>query len=328
MAHERQIEQQDKENQYLQEENKNLLNELNILGNMKVKLEETSLELERMCADRDFHNEQHINLRNEILGIVKQEYEVESLKRERAFLQEELNSYKEKALIYEKQIDELTIVAKRPVTQNAVGDKNEERYYAKKIMEVESKYKGICEERDKLKFENTRLKNGLKDTTNHLKTDNHINPEGSYVDADQIASQLEFIKRKNESLKRENDIIRRELNSVKENNFRFQGGDNEMIEAIQAQVELLRKKNTKLEEQLLSQNPGNSNGKMLQMELDEAKKEIQRLRMNTSAGNLNSSINDSKAHNMLRGYLEQIDQLQEENDNLRSKNLNFKIRNE
>jgi len=53
---------------------------------MKVKLEETSLELERMCADRDFHNEQHINLRNEILGIVKQEYEVESLKRERAFL--------------------------------------------------------------------------------------------------------------------------------------------------------------------------------------------------------------------------------------------------
>ena len=319
MAHERQIEQQDKENQYLQEENKNLLNELNILGNMKVKLEETSLELERMSSDRDFHNEQHINLRNEILGIVKQEYEVESLKRERAFLQEELNSYKEKALIYEKQIDELTIVAKRPVTQNAVGDKNEERYYAKKIMEVEGKFKSICEERDKLKFENTRLKNGLKETTSHLKTENQSNHETSFVDADQIANQLEFIKRKNESLKRENDIIRRELSSLKENNYKFQGGDHEMMEAIQSQVEVLRKKNTKLEEELMSHNMGSTNGRMLQTELDEAKKEIQRLRMNTSSGNLNNSINDSKAHNMLRGYLEQIDQLQEENENLRSK---------
>lgn len=71
-------------------------------GNVKVKLEEISLELERMCSDRDFHNEQHINLRNEILGIVKQEYELDSLKREKAFISEELNTYKEKALIYEK----------------------------------------------------------------------------------------------------------------------------------------------------------------------------------------------------------------------------------
>lgn len=83
---------------------------------MKVKLEEVNLELNRMKEDRDFHNEQHINLRNEILGIVKQEYELESIKREKAFIEDELRSYKEKTLIYEKQIDELTILAKRPVS--------------------------------------------------------------------------------------------------------------------------------------------------------------------------------------------------------------------
>ena len=55
---------------------------------MKVKLEEVNLELNRMKEDRDFHNEQHINLRNEILGIVKQEYELESIKREKAFIED------------------------------------------------------------------------------------------------------------------------------------------------------------------------------------------------------------------------------------------------
>lgn len=89
------------------------------------------LELDRMKTDRDFHNEQHINLRNEMLGIVKQEYELDSLKREKSFISEELRSYKEKCLIYEKQIDELTILCKRPVSKNAMGGNAEESYYAK-----------------------------------------------------------------------------------------------------------------------------------------------------------------------------------------------------
>ena len=111
---------------------------LTIRAQVKVKLEEVNLELNRMKEDRDFHNEQHINLRNEILGIVKQEYELESIKREKAFIEDELRSYKEKALIYEKQIDELTILAKRPVSQSANGGNAQELYYAKKIMELEA----------------------------------------------------------------------------------------------------------------------------------------------------------------------------------------------
>jgi len=130
-AREREIEDLRKETNRMNDENKNLLNELSSLGNLKNQLDETSMELDRICSDRDFHNEQHINLRNEILTIVKQEYEVDSLKREKAFIQEELVSYREKALIYEKQIDELTILAKRPVSQALKGTEQEERYYAK-----------------------------------------------------------------------------------------------------------------------------------------------------------------------------------------------------
>ena len=101
-------------------------------ASVKVKLEETMLELDRMKTDRDFHNEQHVNLRSEMLGIVKQEYELDSLKREKQFISDELRAYKEKTLIYEKQIDELTILAKRPVASSLNGGSDvQEHYYAK-----------------------------------------------------------------------------------------------------------------------------------------------------------------------------------------------------
>ena len=102
---------------------------------MRSKLDETLLQLDRMKADRDFHNEQHINLRNEMVEIVKQEYELESLKREKQFLKSEFESYKEKCVIYEKQIDELTILCKRPISSSIEGngDSQQDHYYAKVI---------------------------------------------------------------------------------------------------------------------------------------------------------------------------------------------------
>lgn len=84
-----------------------------------------------MKADRDFHNHQHISLRNEMLDIVKQEYELESVTRERNFLKEELEGYKEKCVIYEKQIDELTLLCKRPVTSGLGEDQKQDHYFAK-----------------------------------------------------------------------------------------------------------------------------------------------------------------------------------------------------
>jgi len=148
-----------------------------------VKLEEVNLELNRMKEDRDFHNEQHINLRNEILGIVKQEYELESIKREKAFIEDELRSYKEKTLIYEKQIDELTILAKRPVTQSANGGNSQELYYAKKIMELEAQVKDVTAQKDKLNYENTALKKGLRD--GNLMKDDFL--DRSVLDTDAVA---------------------------------------------------------------------------------------------------------------------------------------------
>lgn len=168
-----------------------------------------------MKEDRDFHNEQHITLRNEILGIVKQEYELDSIKREKTFIEEELRSYKEKTLIYEKQIDELTILAKRPVSQSANGGNPQEHYYAKKIMELETQIKEISTAKDKLTFENNALKKGLKDGN----IDSNAILDQSIIDTDAVASQLQSIKRKNESLKKENEIIRRELESFKEKGF-------------------------------------------------------------------------------------------------------------
>ena len=173
-----------------------------------------------MKEDRDFHNEQHINLRNEILGIVKQEYELDSIKREKAFIEDELRSYKEKTLIYEKQIDELTILAKRPVSQSANGGNPQEHYYAKKIMELETQIKEISTAKDKLTFENNALKKGLKDGN----IDSNTLLDQSVIDTDAVAGQLQRIKRKNDSLKRENEIIRRELASFKEKGF-VGGGD-------------------------------------------------------------------------------------------------------
>lgn len=168
-----------------------------------------------MKEDRDFHNEQHINLRNEILGIVKQEYELDSIKREKIFIEDELRAYKEKTLIYEKQLDELNILAKRPVSQTANGGNPQEHYYAKKIMELETQNKAIVEARDKLRFENNALKKGLKD--GNMSRDGIM--DQSVLDTDAVAGQLQSIKRKNDSLKRENEIIRRELASFKEKGF-------------------------------------------------------------------------------------------------------------
>ena len=63
------------------------------------------------------------------LGIVKQEYELDSLKREKAFIAEELNTYKEKALIYEKQIDELTGVYAEKISQLSATSKESYNFF-------------------------------------------------------------------------------------------------------------------------------------------------------------------------------------------------------
>ena len=65
-----------------------------------------------------------------------------------------------------------------------------------------------------MKFENKSLKSGLLDGEGSKDMLNN-----TYYEADEVASELEKIKRRNDSLKRENDMIRRELSGLKSTGF-------------------------------------------------------------------------------------------------------------
>ncbi len=333
MSNERQLTQFTKELEYIQDENTRLRNELHRLEQVRAQLEEVSTELERMKADRDFHNEQHLNLRKEMLEIVKQEYEIDSLKREKVFLDGELKNYKEKAVIYEKQIDELTILAKRPVSKNVGGDGNDkqEHYYAKKILELENKMKELKKVNDELRHENNNFKAGLKNNLDESKLTDLGGFRGSTPDS--LLEQINLLKKKNESLKKENEIIRRELKNLGGTGSMATGpqsGDaDSRIKELQKQIEQLTRKNIKLEEDLLKTG-SNSNANLeameLKMKLDEANRQIARLKAAANnAGNSfqqenskPSSDYEEKMRRLMGDYLEQIAQLRAENEDLKS----------
>jgi len=168
-------------------------------------------------------------------------------------------------------------------------------------------------ERDQYKFENQNLKNGLKDPNS---TKDAIFKENSYLEADEVTKKISEIKKKNESLKRENEIIRRELANLKNANFKFDKGEDGATEALQNQIELLRKKVITLEEDNNESQRAVQSAKFMKVELEQAKQEIKSLKQ----FNMNSSVvsgDNTKTQNMVRGYLERIESLQEENDNLR-----------
>ena len=326
MSNERQLTQYNKELEYIQDENNRLRQELHKLEQVRAQLEEVTTELERMKADRDFHNEQHLNLRKELLDIVKQEYEIDSLRREKVFLDGELKNYKEKSVIYEKQIDELTILAKRPISKNSEdgGDK-QEHYYAKKILELETKMKEIKKVNDELKHENTNFKAGMKNNLDESKLTDFGGMRGSTPDS--LLEQINLLKKKNESLKKENEIIRRELKSLgSTSNTSTAGGDSDgRIKELQAKVDQLSKKNRKLEEDMINMGGNGNNNEVieLRMKLDEANRQIQRLK--TMNNGDESYINDGgrstgyeeKLQKMIGDYLEEINILRSENEDLK-----------
>jgi predicted RNase H-like nuclease (RuvC/YqgF family) len=91
------------------------------------------MEYGKVKEDRDFHCKQHVELKKDMLGIVKQEYQVESLKREKEYLENEIKSYEERCLIYEKQIEEFALLAQKPLSiiSNSSNNRDSDHYYAK-----------------------------------------------------------------------------------------------------------------------------------------------------------------------------------------------------
>jgi chromosome segregation ATPase len=328
---ERQISQLTKELEYLQDENGRLRTDLHKFEQLRAQLEEVTLELERMKADRDFHNEQHLNLRKEMLEIVKQEYEIESLRREKVFLDGELKNYKEKAVIYEKQIDELTILAKRPVSKgaNIDGSDKQDHYYAKKILELETKLKDMKKSNDELRHENATYKAGIKDDLNVSKLTD-VNFRATTPDS--LLEQVNLLKKKNESLKKENEIIRRELknqNGGPSDGVRQSGFDanaDNRIKELQKQIEQLTRKNLKLEEDMMIGGGGATGSSIevmeLRMKLDEANRQIAKLKTQASTGSFMqekpSSDYAEKMQRMIADYLDQINHLRQENEELKS----------
>lgn len=321
----RQLSQMTKEMEYMQEENQRLRSELHKLEQVRVQLEEVTLELDRMKADRDFHNEQHLNLRKELLEIVKQEYELDSLKREKVFIEGELRNYKEKSVIYEKQIDELTILAKRPVSKGTGdGTDKQEHYYAKKILELETKLKDTKKAHDDLKRENDNFKVGMKGGLDESKL---TAMDFRASTPDNLMEQLNLLKKKNESLKKENEIIRRELKNLNPNAdanlSRAVGGGNDSdarIRELQKQIEQLTRKNLKLEEDLLTGGAMGGSGSSMEVlelrnRLEDARKEIARLRNGQS--NFSGSGDQEHMRQMMSDYLEEIGALRKENEDLK-----------
>jgi DNA repair exonuclease SbcCD ATPase subunit len=327
MHNERQLNQYSKELEYLQDENGRLRTDLHKMEHLKAQFDEVSLELERMKADRDFHNEQHLNLRKELLEIVKQEYELDSIRREKVFIEGELKNYKEKSLIYEKQIDELTILAKRPVSKTVNdGSDKQEHYYAKKILELETKLKEFKKANDELRHENNSYKAGIKNNLD----ESRINEAGFRATTpDSLLEQVNLLKKKNESLKKENEIIRRELKSS--------GGSGELpkfggssdtnadsrIKELQKQIETLTRKNMKLEEDALlgGMGGGSLEAMELKVKLDEANRQIAKLKSGASSGSFmvegrGASSYDEKLQKMVSDLLEQVNTLKQEKEEL------------
>lgn len=327
MHNDRQLTQYAKELEYLQDENGRLRNDLHRMEQLKAQFDEVSLELERMKSDRDFHNEQHLNLRKELLEIVKQEYELDSLRREKVFIEGELKNYKEKSVIYEKQLDELTILAKRPVTKSATdGSDKQEHYYAKKILELETKLKETKKNNDELRHENTSYKAGIKNNLD----ESRINEAGFRATTpDSLLEQVNLLKKKNESLKKENEIIRRELKNGGGGDVPKFGGSSEgnadsRIKELQKQIELLTRKNMKLEEDALLGGMGMGGGSLeameLKMKLEEANRQIAKLKSGAASGsfmdNRGASSYDDKLQKMVTDLLEQVSTLKQEKEDL------------
>lgn len=323
LQNERQLTQYAKELEYIQEENNRLRNDLHKVEQLKSQLEEVTLDLDRVKADRDFHNEQHLNLRKELLEIVKQEYELDSLRREKVFIEGELKNYKEKSIIYEKQIDELTILAKRPISKSsAEGSDKQEHYYAKKILELETKLKDLKRSNDELKHENTNYKAGIKTNLD----ESRLNEAGGFraTTPDSLLEQVNLLKKKNDTLKKENEILRRERNSGGDlPKFGGSGTDanaDNRIKELQKQIETLTRKNVRLEQDCMTAS-GGVEVMELKMKLEEAERQISRLKsqggQNSSHGDLGlaSSYND-KLQKMVNELLEEKNQLQQEKNEL------------
>jgi len=237
----------------------NLRREYDALMQVKSELHATQLELERMKQEKDFHHEQHLILRRDLLQQLNRDFENDQLKRDKHHLENDLRAFKEKNIILEKQIEEILVFAQKPKDSEEGG---REFFFAKKIVKLEEDLESLTKERDQLQFDNNMFKEGFKELkaaeeekNRHATHDMLMNDTTTdSANPQSMLEQLRALKRRNDMLAKENSLIRKELDSTlqrREANAENFNPDHYRMQDLQQENAALRLKVDKLQKNLV-----------------------------------------------------------------------------
>ena len=266
-------------NQQLDIENKkvlNLMKELNDCQELRDRLDESIFEIQKLENERDFHHKNHVDLRKELYQKTNNEFQLNQLKRDLHYKNEEFGSLKERCVALEKQIDELLVFAEKPRNEKQTTT---ETFYAKKIVDLERVIKNLKEEKFELEnFYGNKIERSQRDsnTTQEKNKDfgrNHL--------------EMETFKMKLETSKRENTLLKKQLDQARSNalnNSRTSRNDSTnnlkyqaMIKRYMKQIEELRQENRILNEKkntFQNPNPNQNNSFEIKKKIEMQQKRI------------------------------------------------------
>ena len=242
----------------------NLRREYDALMQVKSEQHATQAQLERTTQEKDFHYEQHVSLRRDLLNQLNKDFENDQLRRENVYAQDELRAFKEKTLVLEKQIEEQLVFTNKPKSDEEGG---REFYFAKIIVNLEDRIQVLTKERDQLAYDNKNQKEGIRevgaDVQNQTKlneTYEERNPQAKGTNlnntlleggTDGMIEQLRKMKRKNDMLKKENVLIRKELeNSLNTRKAPGHNIDGVNTDMMRYELEDLRQENKDLKQRV------------------------------------------------------------------------------
>lgn len=309
----------------------NLRREYDALCAVKGELHATQLEQEKCKSEKDFHHEQHLMLRRDLLNQLNKDYENDQLKREKHFVENELRACKEKSLCLEKQIEALLVFAQKP-KENEEGGR--EFFFAKKIVKLEDELEKITGERNQFAFDCEQLKGGIR-AINHNAEDSkfghseHETLNDTRIDGgtDGLLEQLKHLKRKNDMLTKENQLIRKELDSNQLNkkvapSEQF-NQDHYLLEDLKQENQNLRQKVDKFQK-TIAEGVSNLGGHSDRFELlvEQQKIELMKLREENAVlrvqgpGSTHNNMDD-RLTKEISSFYEKIALLERDNEELR-----------
>lgn len=230
--------------------NNNLNHDLESHQDLRDKLDEYALEIQKLESERDFHHKNHIELRKELYNKTSAEFQINKLKRDLHYKIEQQNSLQERCVELEAQVNELLVFAEKPRNDKK---QTSDEYYTKRIVELENAIKKLKEEKFELEnFHNTSLDNRkffLSDANNKLDKTSDVSKTQQM--------EVDMLKRRVEILKMENDQMKKQLENAKgakrADNFTINNDESErhrqMINTYIKEIEELKNEVRKLKNQ-------------------------------------------------------------------------------